>query len=59
MSPREQDRFDTYEFCKYNHPLAAQQLTAEVIYKFIIEDSKVSGLLNLLSKIYFHSTIKR
>ena len=39
---READRFDTYEFSKYNNPLAAQFVTAEVIYKFVIEGSKVS-----------------
>ncbi len=43
---READRYDTYELSKYGQPLAAQQLTAEVIYKFVIEHGKVRTLVN-------------
>ncbi len=43
MSAREADRYDTYEL-KHDQPLATQQVTAEVIYKFVIEKSRVRGI---------------
>ena len=49
MSHREAERYDTYELSsKYSHPLYAQSLTTETIYKYVIEESKVWKRGNLI-----------